>query len=133
MVCHLFRSADMIETEFFFVDRPLKNHKCFSNKTARIHSACKSAKFFRVSLKKRSLPCDGVNSAKSFKFKAFNVKTQMDRLQTSPVFADHCFNACNLEKCAARYQSPRGVYRPLHYNMSGNNTQDRCDNNHEST
>ena len=93
----------------FFVYRPLKNHNCVSNKTARIYSACKSSKFFRVSLKKkkRSSSCDGANSAKCFKFKAFDVKTQTDRLRTSPVFADDCFNAFNPEKHAARYRTPR--------------------------
>ena len=87
-----------LKLNFFFVDRPLKNHIWFSNKTARIRSGCKSAKLFRVSLKKKSSICDGANSAKCFKF---NVKTQTDRLQTSPVFAYHCFNAFILEKYAA--------------------------------
>ena len=58
VVSNLVRAADRFETEFFFVDRPLKNHECFSNKTARIyavrlHEDGKSAKFFRVSLKKK--------------------------------------------------------------------------------
>ena len=67
-------------------------------------------KFFRVSLKKKSLLCNGADSAKCyFKFKAFNVKTETDRSQTSPVFADHCFNPFSrLERYAARYRTPFG-------------------------
>ena len=88
MVGNLFRTADRFETELVFVDPPLQNHKCCSDKTARIYSARlheggKSAKFFRVSLKQRSSLCDGANPAECFKFKAFNVKTRTDRLQTS--------------------------------------------------
>ena len=94
-----------LKLSFFFAGRPLRNHKCFSNKTARIYLASTSSKVFRVFLKKRSLPCDGASSSK---FKAFDVKTHTDWLQTSPVFADRCFNVFNLEKYAARYRTTRG-------------------------
>ena len=65
-----------------------------------------------------SVGCNGANSAKCFKFKAFNVKTQTDRLQTSPVFADHRFNALNLEKYAARYQTPHGPVFANHWDRA---------------
>ena len=55
--------------------------------------------------KKGSSPCEGANFTKRFQFKAFHVKTQTDRLQTSPVLADHRFNAFNPEKYAARYRT----------------------------
>ena len=71
----------------FFVDRPLKNHKCYTVAIKQVGFTklgfTKMAKFF-------TLRC-GANSVKCFKFKAFNVKTQTHRLRTSLMFADHCF------------------------------------------
>ena len=43
VVGNLFRTAERFETEFLSVDRPLKNHKCFCNTTARIYSELKTS------------------------------------------------------------------------------------------
>ena len=111
--CNLFRTAKRFETEFFFVDRPLKNRKCFSNKTARIYPASKSANFdiFSGDSKEKSLhpAMELTLPAKCFKFKALIVKTQTNHLQSSLVFANHCYNAFNLEKYAAQCLSTTGL------------------------